>query len=104
MVPVAVENGAIHHEGRRTGLESQGVRSGAARLFVRPYDLEIVAPEIAPFSGTVRRVHGLGPARRIEVALGADVIEVDVPRARALDAGQRIGLAPQRYRVFAAAS
>ncbi len=39
IVPISVENGDIHYAGARTDLDAQGVASGAARLFVRPYDM-----------------------------------------------------------------
>lgn len=103
VVPVAVESGAVHFQGRQTGLEPQGVSSGAARLFVRPYEMSIVPAEQSSFRGTVKRVHGLGSARRLEIALdaAANVVEVDAPRARIFNPGEAIGLAPQRYRIFA---
>ncbi len=104
IVPISVENGEIHHAGARTDLDAQGVASGAARLFVRPYDMSLASPDHAPLQGTVRRVHGIGPARRVEVALAAssETIELDVPRSLELAPGQRLGLAPNRYKVFAA--
>jgi hypothetical protein len=53
----------------------------------------------------VRSVHGIGPARRVEIGLGlngdATVIEVDAPR-KDLGVGQPIGLAPEHYRLFSA--
>ncbi len=104
IVPISVENGDIHYAGVRTDLDAQGVASGAARLFVRPYDMTLAPPDHAPLQGTVRRVHGIGPARRVEVALAAssETIELDVPRTLELAPGQRLGLAPNRYKVFAA--
>ena len=60
----------------------------------------------AAFEGRVTRIHGLGPARRIEVALRSEasaVIEIDVPRSGELAPGQAVGLKPRTYRIFAAA-
>jgi sulfate transport system ATP-binding protein len=106
VVPVAVESGAVHFAGEHTGLDAQGVAGGPARLFVRPYQMQIIPAERAPFRGRVKGVHGIGPARRVEIALGSGavetVIEVDAPRQQALDVGQPIGLSPQQYKVFAA--
>ena len=104
MVPVAVENGAVHFDGRRIGLDAQGLSNGDARLFVRPYDMAVVSADDAPFTGSVKRVHGLGPARRVEVALRNDnLVEIDAPRAPGLEVGQIVGLAPNRYRIFGSA-
>jgi sulfate transport system ATP-binding protein len=106
VIPVKVDAGVVHYEGRATGIEAQGVANGAARLFVRPYDVGVVGPGNAALEGTVVHIHGLGPARRVEVALAAPehVVEIDVPRAHDLAPGQRVGLAPHRYRLFAVGS
>jgi NOL1/NOP2/fmu family ribosome biogenesis protein len=52
-------------------------------------------------------VHGIGPARRVEIALGNEpaetVIEVDALRAQQWRVGQMVGLRPEQYRLFPAA-
>jgi sulfate/thiosulfate transport system ATP-binding protein len=81
------------------------VRNGNGTLFVRPYDMAVVPVTEATFAGQVTRIHGLGPARRIEVALhseGGGVVEVDLPRTSDVMTGQTIGLRPRQYRIFAA--
>ena len=63
-----------------------------------------VDPQVdAPFRGVVKKIYGLGPARRIEIALesGGSSVEIDDPRMPSLALGQQIGLTPDRYRVFA---
>jgi sulfate transport system ATP-binding protein len=103
VVPVSIENGEVRYAGQKLDIASHGVTSGAARLFIRPYDIDIVAPEHAPLNGTVKWVHGLGPARRIEVALGSNqIVEIDVPRIHNVGAGEVVGLAPRQYRLFSA--
>jgi sulfate transport system ATP-binding protein len=104
VIPVAIENGAVHYGGRPTGIDSLTISSGAARLFVRPYDFGVRAPAGAVLQGTVVHIHGLGPARRVEIALadGDQTIEVDVPRTQELAPGQNIGLVPLRFRIFPA--
>ena len=104
-LPVVVDNGAVRFDGHAIGLEARSVRSGKARLFIRPSDMTIVPQDDALLSGIVKRVHGLGPARRAEVALGESgtAVEIDASRAEGLDPGQPIGLTPARYRIFAAA-
>ena len=102
-VPVAIDGSTVTYAGTPTGLDPQGVRPGSARLFVRPYEFAVAPPEAAPITGTVKRVHGIGPARRVEIRLGGDdaSIEVDLPRSRDVAIGQPIGLRPERYRIFA---
>ena len=106
ILPITVADGVARFGDAPTGLDPQGLRSGAGRLFVRPYDMAVVPVAGAPFAGQVMRIHGLGPARRIEVALrSADgaVIEIDAPRSGELAPGQAVGLKPRTYRIFAAA-
>jgi hypothetical protein len=63
--------------------------------------MSLVPSQEAPFSGSVKRVHGLGAARRVEVMLPDDrLIEVDAPRSQDVSVGQVIGLAPNRYKIF----
>jgi sulfate transport system ATP-binding protein len=102
VIPVSVKNGVVHYGDKALDLAAPEIKDGAARLFMRPYNVGVVAPESAPLQGTVRRMHGIGPARRVEVALAAsnETVELDVPRTVELAAGQLIGLAPLRYRVF----
>jgi sulfate transport system ATP-binding protein len=53
--------------------------------------------------GAVRHVRSFGPVQRAEVRLcGGEVIEIDAPRDRVLQAGDVVGLHPRRYRIFAA--
>jgi len=104
IVPVTVEAGEVRFAGQSLGLDPQGV-SGAALLFARPHDVTIV-----PFSGqnllhgVIRRIHGIGPARRIEIALdsqqGETLVEVDALRSQQLHVGQSVGLRAEQYRLF----
>ena len=103
VVPITVEGQKVHLLGRPLNLDSQGTADGAARLFVRPYEISVVPPAGAALTGVVKRVHGLGAARRVEVLLcGPDtLVEIDTPRSQSLEVGDTIGLKPQRYRIFA---
>jgi sulfate/thiosulfate transport system ATP-binding protein len=106
VLPITVTDGVARHGDEPVGLDSPGLRSGAGRLFVRPYEMAVVPIADAPLAGRVSRIHGLGPARRIEIALRSQdgaVVEIDVPRAGELAPGQEVGLRPRTYRIFAAA-
>jgi hypothetical protein len=63
-------------------------------------------PAASTGSRVVRRIHGIGPARRVEIALGGDsadkLIEVDALRSQQLRVGQLVGLRPEQYRLFPA--
>ena len=104
VLPVHVENGLVHFDGSSARLEAQGVEDGRASLFARPSEMTIGPPSDSFLDGIVKRIHGLGPARRIEIVLQSSEasIEVDVPHDCSLDPGQRVSLTPNRYRIFAA--
>src|SRR5258707_5639629 len=107
VLPVAIEAGDVRFAGQSIGIDPQGVPHWAALLFARPYDLAIVpATGDNVLRGTVRRIHGIGPARRVEIGLGAvhdeTVVEVDAPRGQQLRVGQVVGVRPEQYRLFPA--
>jgi sulfate transport system ATP-binding protein len=107
VVPVVVEAGDVRFDGQSIGLDPQGVQSGAALLFARPFEMTIL-PSSGDnhLKGTVRRIHGIGPARRVEIALGNEraetIIEVDALRTQQLRVGQLVGVRPDQYRLFPA--
>jgi sulfate transport system ATP-binding protein len=106
VLPITVTDGVARHGSEPVGLDPQGLQNGTGRLFVRPYDMAVVPVADAPLAGRVTRIHGLGPARRIEIALRSQdgaVVEIDVPRSGELAPGQEVGLRPRTYRIFAAA-
>src|SRR5215813_13903744 len=101
-VPVTIDAGRVHFAGRRLDLDPRGLKDGEASLFVRPYEVAVVpGAEDAMLSGIVKRVHGFGPARRLEIALRAGdrehVIEVQAPRHDAIGIGQAVGIKPRDY-------
>jgi sulfate transport system ATP-binding protein len=105
-VPVTIAAGGVHFAGRKLDLDPHGLSDGEASLFIRPYEVTVV-PESgsALLSGIVKRVHGFGPARRLEIALREGdrehFIEVSAPRHEAVGIGQHVGLRPRAYRLFA---
>jgi sulfate/thiosulfate transport system ATP-binding protein len=106
MLPVIVLNSAVHFEGRSIGLDPQGAPDGTAALFTRPFNMTILpGPEPDSLRGEVRGIHGIGPARRIDVAVGGaqTVIEVDAPRSQQCAIGEIVHLRPSQYRVFSSA-
>ena len=103
VLPVTVASGGVQFRGAETALKPQGLQQGSAHLFIRPYDIDIVEANSALLTGTVQRIHGLGPKRRIEILLAEDqgLIEVDAP-AVAVRPGEVVGLMPRNYRIFSA--
>jgi sulfate transport system ATP-binding protein len=42
-MPITVENGLVNHRGLKTSLDCQGAGNGPGTLFVRPYEMDIMA-------------------------------------------------------------
>ena len=105
VVPVSIEEGEVRFDGRSIGVDPQGNPDGAATLFARPFDITILPTSGEnTLIGVVRRIHGIGPARRVEIALGREgsetIVEVVALRSQQWRIGQLVGLRPQQYRLF----
>jgi len=104
MLPVEVRDGAVRLNGKALDIHPQGAAPGDVTLYVRRHDMQISAAGSGALEGQVTHVRSFGPIQRAEVALseGAAIIEIDAPRDRELRPGDRVGLSPRRYRIFAA--
>ncbi len=104
MLPVEVRDGTVRLNGKALDLHPQGAASGDVTLFVRRHDMQISPAGSGALNGQVTHVRSFGPIQRAEVALSESsaVIEIDAPRDRELRPGDRVGLNPRRYRIFAA--
>ena len=105
VVPVVIAAGEVRFDGRPIGIDPQGNADGPASLFARPFDMTILPPSSENvLMGVVTRVHGIGPARRVEIALGAEgaqtIVEVVALRNQPWRIGQSVGLRPEQYRLF----
>jgi sulfate transport system ATP-binding protein len=109
---VTLFHGRIH-DGRLTlgeaELEAPGLgdSAGAASVYVRSHDFEVVPPGTAgALEAVVRHVRAFGPAVRLEVDRVPDgqTIEVELPRERferlTLRRGDRVLVRPVRVRSF----
>ena len=102
VLPVEVVDGAVRLGERPVNLAAEGISPGASRLFVRRHDMLVGPPGSGAFEGAVQHVRNFGPVQRAEVALfGGETIEIDAPRDKELRAGDTVGHAPRRYRIFA---
>jgi len=103
-LPVTVQGRDVQFGGRPIGIDSQGVSEGAATLFARPFDMTILpASAESDLKGVVKRIHGIGAARRVEIALGEPaqtIVEVDALHDQQWHVGQIVGLRPEKYRLF----
>jgi sulfate/thiosulfate transport system ATP-binding protein len=105
VLPVVVRGHEVQFAGRPVGVDPQGLPDGAATLFARPFNMTILpAPAEDDFKGVIKRVHGIGAARRVEIELGGEtqqtIIEVDALRSQQWRVGQAVGLRTEEYRLF----
>jgi sulfate transport system ATP-binding protein len=103
MLPVEISGGTVHLKGRPLDLAAEGAAVGASTLFVRRHDMMIGPAGSGTLDGDITHVRSFGPVQRAEIALaeGMATIEIDAPRDRELRIGDRVGLKPRHYRIFA---
>jgi sulfate transport system ATP-binding protein len=105
IVPVVIEEGEVRFSGRSIGIDPQGNPNGPATLFARPFEMTVLPTSGEnSLTGVVTRIHGIGPARRVEIAIGNEesetIVDLVAVRTQQWRIGQRVGLRPQQYRLF----
>ena len=104
-LPISVENGVARVGGKQIAIDAKGIPSGAARLFIRPHDLDLADAGATAIEGQVLAVRRFGPSHRVDISVPVDggwkTVEAAVPAGRDPKIGQTVGLVPERYRVFA---
>lgn len=103
-LPVRVEDGQVWFEDRPIGIPAGEVADGAATLYFRPHDVELLHGCGGCLAGTVVSSRRVAGARRIDLSMGAgDVIaEIEVPADHPSLAKGRIAFRPTRWRIFPA--
>ena len=103
-LPVAVENGELWVGGRAIGLPAAEARGGAAQLYFRPHDVELVEGDAA-LAGVVTASRRVGGTRRVELEIGGgqEPVEIDLPFDHPAGTRTRIAFRPKRWRLFPAA-
>jgi sulfate/thiosulfate transport system ATP-binding protein len=103
-LPIRVDGRTVNVGGKTIAIDAQGIE-GKARLFVRPHDIEIGQPGPNALEGKVLAVRRFGPTHRVDLEVPVDggktMIEAAVPAGREPVIGEKVGLIPERYRVFA---
>jgi len=103
-LPVEIDNGEVWVGGRAVGLGAGDTPKGAAQLFFRPHDVELVN-EGAALAGVVAASRRVGGTRRVELEIGGDAqrIEIDLPFDHPAGDKTRIAFRPKRWRLFSTA-
>ncbi|WP_379653664.1 sulfate/molybdate ABC transporter ATP-binding protein [Pseudoxanthomonas sp. UC19_8] len=83
--------------------QGDALADGAVALFVRPQDLQPVAPGQGGWQAQVESVQRSGPRQRIHARLDDGTpLELELPAAtESVQVGERVGLVPARWGAFA---
>lgn len=102
VVPVDVRSGAVQLGGRDLGIAAPDAGAGAAQLFFRPHDIDLISDDAA-LVGTVTASRRVGGTRRVELDIGnGHKVEIDLPFDHPAALHNRIGFRPRRWQLFAA--
>jgi sulfate transport system ATP-binding protein len=101
-LPVELRQGEVWFGGCRTGLRLQRQPDGPGDLYVRPWDLAVVEAGPESLRAVVASAHRSGQATRASMTLDGSgiMLEIDVPRGRVVDRGDRLHLALTGGRLF----
>jgi sulfate/thiosulfate transport system ATP-binding protein len=103
-LPVTVRAGQIFFHDRLLQAVGDGVSDGAAQMFVRPHDVEVVPETTAKgaLPGRVLAVRRHGAHRRVEIEVGDahERIEAETPTTFAPELGQQLFVRPRHWRLF----
>jgi sulfate transport system ATP-binding protein len=101
--PVEVAGGRMLHAGQPFRADVTGSCGGRGRLYVRPKDVVVGAPEEGLLLGTVVNAHRTAVGRRAQISLvggNGTIIEAEVGPSQPLKPGERVGLRFVRARAF----
>ena len=100
-LPVTVENGELWSGGRAIGVPALDSKTGEARLFFRPHDVELVEHD-ASLAGVVTSSRRVGGTRRVELEIGGGghKVEIDLPFDHPAGEKTRLAFRPKRWRLF----
>jgi sulfate transport system ATP-binding protein len=103
-LPVRVENGQLWLQDRTIGIEAEDVPNGAATLYFRPHDIELLDGCGGCIAGTVVASRRVAGTRRVELAVGGarERVEIELPVEHPAGMKGRIAFRPKRWKLFSA--
>lgn len=101
-IPVEFDGACLRHDGQPLATPFGAKAVGPARLYVRPRDVVLGAPELSRLSGTIINIHRTAAGRRAQISLGkaASIIEAEIDNAAEIGCGDRVGITFAKGRVF----
>jgi len=105
-LPVRVENGQIWLQDRTIGLEAHNAPEGAATLYFRPHDIELLDGCGGCIAGTVAASRRVAGTRRVELEIGGQQsnVEIELPVEHPAGTRGRVAFRPRRWKVFPTAA
>jgi len=103
-IPVQFDGQRLLHEGRPFKAQFTGAGDGHGRLYFRPRDIAIGAPDAGDLIGTIVNVHRTSMGRRAQIKVGKAgiIIEAEVGLDSTIVAGERVGVTLVKARAFPA--
>jgi sulfate transport system ATP-binding protein len=101
-LPVRVENGQLWLQDRTIGIEAKHGPNGAATLYFRPHDIELLDGCGGCIAGTVVASRRVAGTRRVELEVGGgqNRVEIELPVEHPAGTRSRIAFRPKRWKVF----
>lgn len=100
-VPVMAKNGELWSGGHPIGVSAPDGKTGDARLFFRPHDVELVEHD-ASLAGVITASRRVGGIRRVELEIGraGHKVEIDLPFDYPTDDRTQLAFRPKKWRLF----
>jgi sulfate/thiosulfate transport system ATP-binding protein len=105
MLPVRIDGRKVRLGDHNLDVAPGDVPDGPAQLFFRPDDVDISDDMAGAIPGVVSALRRHAGWRRADLDVGAsdDRIEIEIPAERELKLGAKIGVRPNRYRLYSGA-
>jgi sulfate transport system ATP-binding protein len=102
IVPVRIENGQLWIEDRSIGISAPGEKDGAAQLYFRPHDIELLDGCGGCIAGLVMASRRVAGTRHVELDIGAaqGKVEIELPPEKIAADRSRIAFRPTRWKLF----
>jgi len=102
VMPVKVMKGELWTGERPLSLAAPEFQEGAAQLFFRPHDVELLDGRSGGIAGTVAATRRVAGTRHVELKVeGMDqTVEIELPVNRVATLGDRIVFRPSRWKLF----
>lgn len=105
VLPVNVKSGEVLLDGVPLAIDPGDTAEGAASLYFRPHEVELVEAGTGAIEGIVESLRRSGRSRFAEIAVpGIGRFEIEIIAESVLNSGDPVSVLPRRWRLYADAS